>query len=335
MRSSDHIHAVYDNDAGLLDSFALYWQTIAQYFKDEPYILGYELINEPWYADVSLVLHVFARNTTFCRLGNIYKNPFLLLPARAALTNVHRLNEVVGKAIREVDELTPIFISGPTLDIACGFPSIPFPGPAVLAYHYYRPPQRCSPQVFLQAKVDAGKRLGAAAFMTEFEMWPGTPSGQPENFQNIARTLEAADEKCQSWLGWSYKVFAQRGEDCWDGSLFDPVTGQAIPEMERLLSRPFAPIFAGQLLSLRFDAGSRVFTMRWKAGKGRSVICVQARIWYPEGFEAFARSGDSGDSLPYHLDISTDRATGLCSIFVDSTHLGVGSVLDLTVKPRS
>ncbi len=33
---------------GLLDSLAGFWGKVAQEFAGSPYILGYEIINEPW-----------------------------------------------------------------------------------------------------------------------------------------------------------------------------------------------------------------------------------------------------------------------------------------------
>lgn len=33
---------------GLRDSFAAFWAKIAQEYVDNPYVIGYELFNEPW-----------------------------------------------------------------------------------------------------------------------------------------------------------------------------------------------------------------------------------------------------------------------------------------------
>ena len=37
---------------GLLDGLAAFWGKVAQEFVDNPYILGYEIINEPWAGEV-------------------------------------------------------------------------------------------------------------------------------------------------------------------------------------------------------------------------------------------------------------------------------------------
>ena len=36
------------NVNGLADKYANFWAHVADYFKKEPNLLGYELINEPW-----------------------------------------------------------------------------------------------------------------------------------------------------------------------------------------------------------------------------------------------------------------------------------------------
>ena len=33
---------------GLLDSLAAFWSKVSQEFSSNPYILGYDIINEPW-----------------------------------------------------------------------------------------------------------------------------------------------------------------------------------------------------------------------------------------------------------------------------------------------
>lgn len=39
---------LWKNKNGLLDKFGKYWKKVAEAFKDSPYVIGYELMNEPW-----------------------------------------------------------------------------------------------------------------------------------------------------------------------------------------------------------------------------------------------------------------------------------------------
>eukprot|EP01035_Chromulina_nebulosa_P021379 gene21379-27696_t len=45
---SKAFQCLYDNTDSLWDSLAGYWVQIANRFKSYPYVLGYELMNEPW-----------------------------------------------------------------------------------------------------------------------------------------------------------------------------------------------------------------------------------------------------------------------------------------------
>src|SRR4051812_18746063 len=46
------VSTVFDNfwanAGGLQDSWATYWKLVAQHYKDQPYSMGYDLMNEPW-----------------------------------------------------------------------------------------------------------------------------------------------------------------------------------------------------------------------------------------------------------------------------------------------
>ena len=44
--------SLYDNEQQIQDHFAGFWAKVADYFSDNQYVLGYELLNEPWAGDV-------------------------------------------------------------------------------------------------------------------------------------------------------------------------------------------------------------------------------------------------------------------------------------------
>ena len=70
---------------GLLDSMGAAWSVVADYFKKDDNILGYELINEPW-------------------AGDIYADPGLLLPTTADKKNLQPVYDHLNKAIRAKDD---------------------------------------------------------------------------------------------------------------------------------------------------------------------------------------------------------------------------------------
>ena len=241
----------------------------------------------------------------------------------------------MGKAIRSVDPYTPIFVSDPTLDRASGLPDIPFAhsaedvsaGPAVLAYHFYQPPARCTARAFIDAKLASARRLGAGAFLTEFEMWPGPPEGREQQIAKIGSTLSAADEAVQSWLGWSYKTFAQpRSTTSWDGSLFDPSTEEIVPAMERLLCRPYATRVAGVPHRMTFDANARQFELEFTPDltcRLPTEVFVQQEIWFPDGFDVQISTRNEQHVLLRHtLGPLTEAGWRIVFIEPSQTHQG-------------
>jgi endoglycosylceramidase len=80
----------YKNNSGSVDSWSKFWVKIAQTFGSYSNVLGYELINEPWF-------------------GDIYENPSLLSPGIAGSQNLLPVYTQLNQAIRTVDNQTLIF----------------------------------------------------------------------------------------------------------------------------------------------------------------------------------------------------------------------------------
>jgi endoglycosylceramidase len=80
---SEGFQFIYNNTNGALEKWAQFWVVLAQRIgRDQPAVLGYEWINEPWVGD-------------FCL------DPPLILPANAGRLNLlpcyDYLNEVVRR----------------------------------------------------------------------------------------------------------------------------------------------------------------------------------------------------------------------------------------------
>ena len=70
---SKGFQGLYDNDGGVLDVFEQFWVTVASRFKDNPAVLGYELLNEPWVGDFfSNRSQLLARNADTRNLVPMY-----------------------------------------------------------------------------------------------------------------------------------------------------------------------------------------------------------------------------------------------------------------------
>ena len=94
---------LYDNVNGMQDHFAEYWTTLAKLFADNEYVLGYELINEPW-------------------LGDVFHNPKYALPEVADRENLAPMYARLNSDIRKIDDQHIIFYERSVGDIVfpCG-----------------------------------------------------------------------------------------------------------------------------------------------------------------------------------------------------------------------
>ncbi|CAI8015649.1 Endoglycoceramidase [Geodia barretti] len=153
--SSAAYQNLYNNSNGLLTSWANFWGKVAQVFADNEYILGYELINEPW-------------------AGDIYDHPKLLIPGVADEDVLAPAYEVLNKEIRKYDECHSVYFESVTWDeLTVGFKQPPggfaYANRSVLSYHFYTPPQISADITFAERQKDL-ERLKCAGFLTEFEI---------------------------------------------------------------------------------------------------------------------------------------------------------------------
>uniref|UniRef100_A0A7S0EH12 Glycoside hydrolase family 5 domain-containing protein n=1 Tax=Hanusia phi TaxID=3032 RepID=A0A7S0EH12_9CRYP len=197
---SSAFQAIYDNKDGLLDAWANMWATVAAAFKDEPYVLGIELVNEPW-------------------CGNIFHNPLLLVPEVADEYNLQRVYDRLATAIWEVDPKRLVFFAGVTWDnYGNGFSHPPGgkqnANRSVLVFHHYEwpggPQLKNSSFQKVAIHVREAERLNTGIMLTEF----GEECASDSIF---ARTAGAAESMFVSWAVWEYKMFC-------NGNISDPLT---------------------------------------------------------------------------------------------------------------
>ncbi|XP_065883588.1 endoglycoceramidase-like isoform X2 [Dysidea avara] len=119
--------SIYNNTNGLLTSMAEFWGKVASTFSDNKFVLGYEIINEPW-------------------AGDIFADPTLLLPTVADKKNLANAYDVVNHEIRKYDDQHCVYFEGVTWGyLSDGFEEVPggtaYCNRSVLSYHFYEPPQ--------------------------------------------------------------------------------------------------------------------------------------------------------------------------------------------------
>lgn len=318
-RAFDHFWANSPGPGGvgLQDRYAAAWAHVAAYFRRTPWVLGYELLNEPWPGTP----WIGCANTEGCPLFDA------------------KLTEFVQRAvaaIRSVDPRTlvwyePNAIFNGSADTQLGRIGDP---EAVFAFHDYcliaqgdsYPADACrisDDRVFANAlKRSASSGDGLA--MTEF--------GATNNTQLLEDMVDRADANLVPWFYWAYC-------GCDDPTTSGPGDVQAVvrdpskapkgPNLEafklNVLSRPYPKAVAGTPLGIRFDPGSKRFTLRYSTARVRArrrsrrapTKVALPRRQYPKGYRAVVRGGSiRSRSGARTLRISSCRRAGKVRVVV-------------------
>jgi endoglycosylceramidase len=303
-RAFDHF---WNNDpgpggVGLQDRYAAAWRRVASRFADHPYVMGYDLMNEPWPGSIWQP----CANTEGCpefdaRMGAFYRRAIA--------------------AIRQADpdgivwyEPNVIFNFGAktnvpdTGDARAGFS---FHDYCLTTFQGQDPKERdCDAfddLVFRNALDHAG-RMGDTLLLTEF--------GATEDLGSIRRMVDRADRNMVSWQYWHYcgcNDPTTSGPGDVQAIVIDPAQPPAGGNLKNakldVLSRPYPQAVAGTPWGWRFDAADRSFifehsTRRAGGGSlpaGAQTEIVLPRRQYPGGYSVQAQGASirsrPGESL--------------------------------------
>lgn len=246
----------YDNKDGVLEQFGKFWKKVADEFKNETSILGYELMNEPW-------------------AGDIYSNPERLLPGYAGREVLLPVYNFLFSQISSVDDHTNIFYEPVTWaiysdlrDLGTGFEHLPggkaSENRAVLSYHYYCWPlfdkdmstdypfylrilcdKFFGSRIFSKLLKDVSISKGSL-FLTEFGLCAPDNRSSSMNTIECDFVLDKADEHMQSWM-------------YWDSSFFLPSGAINTPLLESF-ARPYSQATSGIPQHMHFDIPSKTFS---------------------------------------------------------------------------
>jgi endoglycosylceramidase len=306
--TSQRVQTAFDNfwanrpgpdGLGIQERFALAWRHVARRFKDDPAVIGYDLLNEPFIGSSALealgaVMAATANEPDFQAISNpsemltaVAGKPELYEKMLNAAAPVFRKFEIeklqpmyerVAAAIRKADPNGILFIE-PSISSNMGIPGAleALKDPAgnryanqAYAAHAYdvvtdtenvgQPDARRLELIF--------SRIAAHARQLEMPLWVGEWGA----FYGRADTLNAASLA----VGHLERILA--GDAYWDfhGRLEEAVY---FP----LLARPYTPAVAGVLKTCRADLQTRTFHCEWTETAGATG---DTRIFLPEGWYA-------------------------------------------------
>lgn len=284
------VSTVFDNfwadKGGLLDDWVTFWKQVAQHYANQPYSMGYDLINEPW---VGL-------EWPTCTLGCSLSYYTELQPA---------MNKALA-AIRAIDPANIVWyepqqLAGGLL-LQTYLRSVPGEQNLGLSWHNY-----CS-ATFLASfgipldatgscksftanreahALDQASRMNAVPLMSEW--------GATDNVQAVQIDADAADANDMSWLYWAYKRWDDPTTADTAQGLFTDDADLSTVKADKLrqLVRTYPQATAGHDLSYHYDTTTGVFTMSYT---GDASIAAPTRIFVspvtaPHGYDVVTSTG--------------------------------------------
>lgn len=257
------------------DHFIASWMEIVKRVKDNPYVIGYELMNEPHPGD-----------------GNLLHNKYF------AEVQLWGLYDRAIKEIRKIDQEKWIFIE-PEFFPATGF-GMPSYLKKVIDYRAGDPRLVVAPHIYPPGMEAGGnysmldktvinewkknrhidmERHQASLFCTEF----GGKNDRPEtSSQYVSDFCDMLDEMNSGWAAWSHDIHEMVGSVNYN--LFYPDRTER-PTFDPLV-RAFPRATTGNLISFKYNPKTYEFNMRYvnntKVGPYTEILLPQRR--YPNGW---------------------------------------------------
>ncbi len=273
------------------DGFRDAWMAVAAKWKDQPYHMGYDLLNEPW-AGMEYPSCVFLYGVGCPSSDSNEIQPFF---------------EHAIKGIRTIDKNNLVWMEPQLLSGGTGYPTGlgPVTGESQLGYSFHNycplnalfqaaqlglitgslPFDTCESfenNVMDQARASA-ERMGAVELMTEF--------GASDDLALIRRVTAQADARLIGWHYWHYKNWRDpttqsQGTGAQGMFADDADLGSVKLEKLKLLERTYPQATAGIPVAMSFDPDTAVFSYRYTP---RSTATAPTEIYvpslhYPQGY---------------------------------------------------
>ena len=255
--------SLYQNEEGVRDHYVMAWQAVAERFAGNPMVVGYDLMNEPWFG-------------TWPPTDPKGFEAEVLAP----------FYEVVIAGIREVDPDHLIFVEPTTTKGLGAIGGLPDFDDDRVAYapHYYHPfidimgeysdSQEIMALAFAQIQADADA-MGAPVLLGEWGFHVGAP-GALDHAVHILENLEAFRFGATAW-GWD------RG-----GHGLALMAPDGIPKWSlELLTSLYPERTNGRLDAWHYDRPARTLTVTYDTTgvEGGETVLVVPSMKMPHGLE--------------------------------------------------
>jgi endoglycosylceramidase len=273
------------------DGFRDAWKGVAAKWKNQPYHMGYDLLNEPW-AGMEYPTCIFLYGVGCPSSDSDEIQPFF----EHAITG-----------IRTVDANNIVWMEPQLLAGGTGYPTGlgPIEGESQLGYSFHNycplnalfqaaqlglivgtlPVDTCESfenNTMDQARASA-ERMGAVEMLTEF--------GASDDLALIARVTAQADARLIGWQYWHYKNWSDpttQSQESGEQGMFadDADLGSVKVDKLKLLERTYPQATAGIPVELSFNPDTAEFSYRYtpRSAGGPTEIYVPVGTHYPQGY---------------------------------------------------
>jgi endoglycosylceramidase len=273
---------------GLQDHYARAWAHVAAFFRGNPGVFGYEVLNEPW-------------------PGLIWEGCFD--PILGCPLQDHKLTEFYRKvvpAIRAADPTTLVFFEPNTLfdeGIHTDLTRVVDPSTG-FSFHDY-----CAIESLLHRNItcrleDGVTITNASLYADTYRVPPLlTEFGATNDLKNLAEVMRHADRHRMGWLEWAYTGNDKTSSSPTDQALVfnpsQPPTGGNVNAAKlAVLAAPYPQVVAGTPREWSFRSGA--FRLRYSTeradrqgrfGPGAQTFVSVPAIEYPNGYRVTIEGG--------------------------------------------
>jgi endoglycosylceramidase len=279
---------------GLQDHYARTWAHVASFFRGNPGVFGYEVLNEPW---PGVVWEPCANPVVGCVLNDAKLRTFY--------------NRVVP-AIRAADSATMVFFEPNTLFsqvIHTDLGNVPDANSA-FSFHDY-----CALETVLQKDITCSQQDQAifnnARRYTAIHHIPSllTEFGATNDLANLAGVLRQADDHRIGWLEWAYTGNDKTSSSPTEQALvFDPSqppTGSNVNTAKlAVLAAPYPQVIAGTPKSWSFQSGTFRLSYSTQRADGQGAFSPGSQtlvsvppVEFPSGYHVTVNGGQVVSAL--------------------------------------
>lgn len=286
--------ALYDNTDGLQDKFVNYWTYTANALASNPYVVGFDPLNEPFMGN-------FLRHYKYLKPGN--QDRLALAPMFTRIYNEsYKPADPESVMWFEPNQVPDTVAIGRGYVFPVGY-EVPPGGEIGSPYHVLNDHTYCcaagakvcsggepTPEAapFCQSYHDRklekrnadAERLGVPLFISEFGACLTEDSCRPE----INSAADAADRYLAGWCYWQFKNYADLTTTAGTGSEgFYNEDGTLQAWKVKALARTYMPYTQGTLTSQSFDTTTGLFNASFVFNatvNAPSVIYTSSEYWY-------------------------------------------------------